>query len=65
MLHSCVEVCELIKLSFGVVSVGGPGIGILDGVNMLQGEGCQCIVGFGVSLAFRRYSQVLGHWWGL
>ena len=25
----------------------------------------QCIVGIGVSLAFRRYSQVRGRWWGL
>jgi len=25
----------------------------------------QCIVGSGVSLAFRRYSQVVGRWWGL
>ena len=37
-LHSCVEVCELIELSFGVVSVVGPVIGVLDWVDMLQGE---------------------------
>jgi len=30
LLHSCAEVLELIKLSFGVVSVVGPGIGVLD-----------------------------------
>jgi len=31
LLHSCVEVCEPIELSFGVASVVGPGIGVLDG----------------------------------
>ena len=31
LLHSCVEVHELIELSFGVVSVVSPGIGVLDG----------------------------------
>jgi len=39
LLHSCVEVRELIELSFGVVSVIGPGIGVLNGVAVLQGEG--------------------------
>jgi len=29
--HSCVEVHEPIELSFGVVSVVGPGTGVLDG----------------------------------
>ena len=38
LLHSCVEVHEPIKLLFGMVSVVGPGIGVLDGVDMLQGE---------------------------
>jgi len=33
-----VEVCGLIGLSFGVVSVIGPGIGVLNGVAVLQGE---------------------------
>ena len=39
LLISCVEVHELIELSLGVVSVVGPGIGVLDGVDVLQGEG--------------------------
>jgi len=30
LLYSCMEVHELIELSFGVVSVVGPGIGVLD-----------------------------------
>jgi len=38
-LHSCVEVRELNKLSFQVTSVVGPGIGVLDGVDMLQVNG--------------------------
>jgi len=33
-----VEVHELIELSFGVVSVVGPGIGVLDGVYVLKTE---------------------------
>jgi len=37
-LHSCVEVHEPIELSFGVVSGGGPGICVLDGVDVLKGE---------------------------
>jgi len=36
LLHSYVEVHEPIKVSFGVVSVVGPGISALDGVDMLQ-----------------------------
>jgi len=36
---SCVEVCELIKLSFEVESGVGGGMGILDGVHVPQGEG--------------------------
>jgi len=31
LLHSCVEVREPIELSFGVVSVVGPGAGVSDG----------------------------------
>ena len=31
LLHSCVEVCELIELSFGVLSGVGPGIDVLGG----------------------------------
>jgi len=34
LLHSCVKFCEEIKLSFGVVSGVGPGIGVLDGVHI-------------------------------
>jgi len=39
LLHSCVEVRELIKLSFGMVSGVDPGIDVLDGVRVPQGEG--------------------------
>jgi len=38
-LHSCAEVHELIKLSFGVVSGVDPGIDVLDVVHKPQGEG--------------------------
>jgi len=38
LLHSCVEVRESIELSFEVVSVVVPGIGVLDEVDVLQGE---------------------------
>jgi len=38
LLHSCVEVLEPIELSSGVVRGVGLGIGILDGVDVLQGE---------------------------
>ena len=31
LLHSCAEVCEPIKLLFGVVSGVGRGMGVLDG----------------------------------
>jgi len=31
LLHSCVEVREPIEQSFGVISIVGPGIGVLDG----------------------------------
>jgi len=31
LLHSCTEVYELIALSFGVVAVISPGIGVFDG----------------------------------
>ena len=37
-MHSCVEVRELNELLFGVVSAVGPGIGVLHGVDVLQGE---------------------------
>jgi len=39
LLHSCAEVREPIKLSFGVVSGVGPGIYVLDGVHVPQKEG--------------------------
>jgi len=39
LLHSCVEMREPIELSFGVASVVGPGIGVLDGIDVLQEEG--------------------------
>jgi len=34
LLHSCA-----IELPFGAVSRVGPGIGVLDGVHVLEGEG--------------------------
>jgi len=37
--HSFAEVHEAIELPFGMVSVVGPAIGVLDGVDMLHGEG--------------------------
>jgi len=39
LLRSCVEVPEPIELSFGVTSGVGPGIDVLDGVHVTQGEG--------------------------
>jgi len=38
-MHSCVEVRELIELSFGVVSGVSLGIRVLDGVQVHQREG--------------------------
>jgi len=38
-LRSCVEVHEPVELSFGEVSGVSSGIGVLDGVHVLQGEG--------------------------
>ena len=39
LLRNCAEVREPIQLSFGVVSGLGPGIDVLDGVHVPQGEG--------------------------
>jgi len=39
LLRSCVVVCELIELSFGVVSGVGTGIDVLDGVHVPEGKG--------------------------
>jgi len=39
LLRSCVEVRRAIELSFGVVSGVGPGIHVLHGVHVAQGEG--------------------------
>jgi len=39
LLRRCVEVREPIELSYGVVSGVGPGIDLLHGVHMPQGEG--------------------------
>jgi len=36
--HSIVTNCEPIELLFGMVTAVGPGIGVIDGVNMLQPE---------------------------
>ena len=38
LLHSCVEVCEPIELSLRVVSVVGRGVGVLNRLQMPQGE---------------------------
>jgi len=38
-LHSCAEMHGPFQLSFVVVTVVGPSIGELDGVDMLQEEG--------------------------
>ena len=48
MLHGCVDMRETIKLSFGVVSVVSPGIGVLDG-----GQGA------GTGRGFREFSPPL------
>ena len=37
LLHSCVEVCEPVELSFGMVSGVGPGIDVLDWVHVPRG----------------------------
>ena len=39
LLHSCVEVHELIELSFGVVSGVRQEVGVLDGVPVSKGKG--------------------------
>jgi len=39
LLRSCAEVRTAIELSFGMVSGVGPGIDVLDGVHVPQGEG--------------------------
>ena len=39
LLRSCVEVCEPIKLSFGVMSGVGPGTDVRNGIHVAQGEG--------------------------
>jgi len=44
LLRSCVEVCEPIELSFGVVSGVGAGIHVLDGGSRTQEEGA--VLGF-------------------
>jgi len=36
---SCVKVCTAIELLFRLVSGVGPGIGVLDGIHIPQGEG--------------------------
>jgi len=41
LLRSCMEVCELIELSFGMVSGGGRGMGVLyGGPHSSRGRGC-------------------------
>jgi len=39
LLHSCAEACEPIELPFGEMSGVGPGIHVLDGDHVPQGEG--------------------------
>jgi len=51
LLHSCAEVREPIELSFGVMSVVGPGIHVLDGVHVTQKEGL-----------FGGFFGILPHW---
>jgi len=53
LLHNCVEMCELIELSFGVVSGVGPGIDVLDGGSR-EGSfwGCFPHIGPVVSMAY-------------
>jgi len=36
--RNCAKVCDPVELSFGMVSAVGPGIGVLDGVHVPQGE---------------------------
>jgi len=55
LLRSCMEVREPIELSFGVVSGMVPGIDVLDGVHMPQGEGA-------VSGIFRHLHPHLFEW---
>ena len=50
-LHSCVEVHELIELSFGVVSGVDGGMDALDGVHVPQGEEGQ-FWGFVIHIGF-------------
>jgi len=38
LLNSCVKLCEVIELHFGVMSGVGLSIGVLDGVPIVQGE---------------------------
>jgi len=58
LLHSCAEMREPIELSFAVVSAVGPGIDVLDGVDVLQGEG-----GFGgLSRSFPPFISMAHRW---
>ena len=50
LLRSCVEVHEPMELSFGMVSGVGPGIHVLDGVHMPQGEGAVSRIGLPIGL---------------
>jgi len=46
-MRSCAEMREPIELTFGVVSRVGPGVGVLDRVDVLQGEGAvSWVLGF-------------------
>jgi len=52
MLHSCVEVREPIDLSFGAESGVGRGMGVVNGVDVMQGKS-----GRGVSGVFSPISM--------
>jgi len=55
LLRSCVEVRTAIELSFGVVSGVGPGIHVLDGSHVPQGEGAVSVMVFGI---FRKFGSI-------
>ena len=56
LLRSCVKVCKAIELSFGAVSVVGPGIHVLDGgPHASTGSGC-------FWHGFRYLAKIWLHW---
>jgi len=59
LLRSCAEVRTAIELAFWVVSGVGPGIDVLDGVHVSQGEG---VVSGMVSGILRHLNPHLFEW---